>query len=43
MAINLKRKAAMQKKSVADLKKIADSGSLSAAAAQYELNNRKVN
>lgn len=38
--INEKRKASLQKRSVAELKRIAESGSLSAAAAQYELNRR---
>lgn len=40
MAINEKRTKSMQKKSLPDLKKIAESGSLSAAAAQYEINKR---
>lgn len=40
MKINEKRTASMKRKSVAELKKIADSGSLSSAAAIYELNKR---
>lgn len=37
---NTKRTQAMKSKSVEELKRIAESGSLSSAAAEYELNRR---
>lgn len=40
MKINVKRTEAMKRKPIGELKKIAESGSLSAAAAQYEINKR---
>ena len=40
MAINVKRKAAMQKRSDTELAKFVKSGSLSAAAADFELRQR---
>lgn len=40
MAINKRRKAGMQKKSEKELLDIVKSGSLSAAAAEYELKDR---
>ena len=40
MAINQKRKAAMQRRSDTELAKFVKSGSLSAAAAEYELRKR---
>lgn len=41
MAINLKRTASMKKKPIGELTKIAKSGSLSASAAEYEINRRQ--
>lgn len=41
MKINLKRKERMGRKSVGELKQFVESGSLSAAAAQFELNRRE--
>lgn len=41
MAINVKRTEKMKKKSDAELKQIIDSGSLSAAAAEYEWLRRR--
>lgn len=43
MAINEKRTEKMKKKSMEELKKIADSGSLSSAAAEYEMRRRMKN
>lgn len=40
MSINEKRSQSMKQKSLQELKKIADSGSLSSAAAEYEINKR---
>lgn len=40
MKYNQKRIEAMKRKNMTELKKIAESGSLSSAAAQYEINKR---
>ena len=42
MAYNVKRAARMTRLSVAELKRIADSGSLSSAAAEYAMRQRGI-
>lgn len=42
MSHNTKRTARMQRLNVAELKKVVDAGTLSSAAAQYELAQRGV-
>jgi hypothetical protein len=42
MAYNTKRRVRMMKSSVADLKRVVDAGTLSSAAASYELAQRGI-